>query len=138
MTKTTFQRITPALAGLAALAMPLAAAARTAAPSPDTLRAGLYAAQERLEAMRPALAADHHGNNGPHTAIERELARATLTDRDQMGFRMLLGRTAVEGRLMVDPDQSYVMGKLKPPRKKRSKKSNRTDEKTFYNKEATP
>jgi hypothetical protein len=62
----------------------------------------------------------------------------TLTDRDQMGFRMLLGRTAVEGRLVVDPDQSYVMGKLKPPRRKRSTKSRRPDGKTFNNKEATP
>jgi hypothetical protein len=43
----------------------------------------------------------------------------TLTDRDQMGFRMLLGRTAVEGRLVVDPDQSFVMGNLRPPKQKR-------------------
>jgi hypothetical protein len=62
----------------------------------------------------------------------------TLTDRDQMGFRMLLGRTAVEGRLVVDPDQSYMMGKLRPPRKKRPTKSRRTVGKTFNNEEATP
>jgi len=34
----------------------------------------------------------------------------TLTDRDQMGFRMLIGRTAMERRLIVDPTVSYRLG----------------------------
>ena len=34
----------------------------------------------------------------------------TLTKRDQMGFRMLLGRTAMTGRLLVDPGRSYRAG----------------------------
>lgn len=38
----------------------------------------------------------------------------TLTDRDQMGFRMLIGRTAMENRLIIDPTASYRLGK---PRK---------------------
>jgi len=38
----------------------------------------------------------------------------TLTDRDQMGFRMLIGRTAMHHRLIVDPAASYRIGK---PRK---------------------
>jgi hypothetical protein len=37
----------------------------------------------------------------------------TLTDRDQMGFRMLIGRTAMERRLIVDPTVSYRSGKLR-------------------------
>jgi hypothetical protein len=49
----------------------------------------------------------------------------TLTDRDQMGFRMLLGRTAVEGRLVVDPDRSFVMGRRRPRKKKSDKKEPR-------------
>lgn len=35
----------------------------------------------------------------------------TLTDRDQMGFRMLIGRTAMERRLIIDPTVSYRLGK---------------------------
>lgn len=41
----------------------------------------------------------------------------TLTDRETMKFRMLLGRTAMDG-LYVDPNTSYLLG-----RKKRRKSS---------------
>ena len=36
---------------------------------------------------------------------------ATLTSRDNMGFRMLLGRTAIRGHYIVDPGRSYLIGK---------------------------
>lgn len=35
----------------------------------------------------------------------------TLTDRDIMKFRMLLGRTAIKGRFLVEAQSSYLTGK---------------------------
>lgn len=46
----------------------------------------------------------------------------TLTRRDAMGFRMLLGRQGIRRRFVVDPGRSYMAGKrtrkerLSPPR----------------------
>lgn len=35
----------------------------------------------------------------------------TLTNRDEMGFRMLLGRQALRRRFIVDPGRSFLAGK---------------------------
>ncbi len=44
--------------------------------------------------------------------LGKEIIRAemTLTDRDSMRFRMLLGRTAMNARFTVNPEASYLMG----------------------------
>lgn len=36
----------------------------------------------------------------------------TLTNRDSMGYRMLLGREAMIGRILVDPESSFLHGDL--------------------------
>jgi hypothetical protein len=38
----------------------------------------------------------------------------TLTNRDPMLFRMLLGRTAVENRFLINPGRAYLMGRSLP------------------------
>lgn len=38
----------------------------------------------------------------------------TLTNRDVMKFRMLLGRTALKPRFLVDSGRSYLVGELPP------------------------
>lgn len=38
-------------------------------------------------------------------------AEVTLTNRDTMLFRMLLGRTAMHGRFLVNPARSFLMGR---------------------------
>lgn len=34
----------------------------------------------------------------------------TLTNRDTMGYRMLLGRQAMSGKMLVDPESSFLLG----------------------------
>ena len=43
----------------------------------------------------------------------------TLTNRDEMGFRMLLGRQALRNRFLVDPGKSFQAGR--PIRKRHVK-----------------
>jgi len=44
---------------------------------------------------------------------ERWPIELTLIARDRLKFRMLLGREAMQGRLVVDPGRSYIGGKPK-------------------------
>lgn len=45
-----------------------------------------------------------------HIGEQRYEIELTLTNRDQMGFRMLVGRTAMARHLLVDPGRSYLQG----------------------------
>jgi hypothetical protein len=48
---------------------------------------------------------------GPH----RHRIEITLTDRDSMKFRALLGRTAIRGDYLVDSSRSYVQSRRRKP-----------------------
>jgi len=37
----------------------------------------------------------------------------TLTNRDAMGFRLLLGRTALSKRFLINPNKSFLINKMK-------------------------
>ena len=39
----------------------------------------------------------------------------TLTSRDDMRFRLLIGRTAIRGRFLVDASRSYLVSKRGAP-----------------------
>ncbi|MEZ5171420.1 MAG: RimK/LysX family protein [Acidimicrobiia bacterium] len=44
----------------------------------------------------------------------------TLTRRDEMGFRMLLGRSAVRRRFLIDPGRSFLTNSTTPTTRSRS------------------
>ncbi len=92
------------------------------------------AAEARLLEMRAVRSSSGQAETRP--VIETMVAAGgrqwpielTLTNRDVMGFRMLLGRQAVRSRFLVDSGQSYLQSsapkhKLKSSSKKRQKKS---------------
>ena len=62
---------------------------------------------------------DSGGHKEERVVIETQLEigghawpiEATLTARDDMLFRMLIGRTAINRRALVNPARSYVVGK---------------------------
>lgn len=47
----------------------------------------------------------------------------SLADREQMGFELILGRTAVRGHdLLIDPDHSRLAGRPRPKKKRSAAK----------------
>jgi hypothetical protein len=65
------------------------------------------------------LVSDSGGHKQRRYVIETQIlfggqairAEITLTNRDSMRFRMLLGRTAVNRHFLIDPSASYLQGK---------------------------
>jgi hypothetical protein len=55
----------------------------------------------------------------------------TLANRDEMGFRMLLGRQAFRKRFLVDGGKSYYGGKPKRRRARRRKAGDRSSRHTM-------
>lgn len=74
------------------------------------------------------MVSDSGGHRERRLVIESELGigdcrwpiELTVTNRDAMLFRMLLGRTAMCGHIVIDPARSYVLDK--PRRKRRVKR----------------
>ncbi len=48
-------------------------------------------------------------------------AELTLTNRDEMGFRMLVGREALRGSVLVDPGRSYLGGRPRRATRRRNR-----------------
>ncbi|MBL7002717.1 MAG: ATP-dependent zinc protease [Gammaproteobacteria bacterium] len=76
-----------------------------------------------IECVSPLIDEREVRDSGGHTetryVIETQIAigslihtaEVTLTNRDTMGFRMLIGRTAMKDRYLVDPGASYLTRK---------------------------
>lgn len=47
-----------------------------------------------------------------HIGGESWEIEVSLTNRDNMGYRMLFGREAMKGRMLVDPESSFLLGNL--------------------------
>lgn len=45
-----------------------------------------------------------------HIGQVTQTIQLTLTNRDSLGYRMLLGREAMQGRMLIDPEKSFIQG----------------------------
>lgn len=94
------------------------------------VRFGLHPAQRRKSIARECIAevidrrhVTDSGGRREFRYVIRTLLRLggqewpieiTLANRETMMFRMLLGRTALEGRAAIDPARSFVNGRITP------------------------
>lgn len=73
--------------------------------------------EQRFEVIDTRTVRSSNGLEETRPAIQVELAlgplvlpvTVTLTDREQMTYRMLVGREALAGRVLVDPYHSYLL-----------------------------
>lgn len=82
-------------------------------------------AEARLLEYRPVRSSTGHQTMRPVIVTPVRLLdqtwpiELTLASRDEMGFRMLLGREGVRGRFLVHPGASFFGGRPKKRRRKR-------------------
>lgn len=77
----------------------------------------------QADVLDKRIVTDSGGHREERIVIETTLSigghswpmEATLTARDDMLFRMLIGRTALKRRVVVNPARSYVVGKKTEP-----------------------
>ncbi|MBW3597964.1 MAG: ATP-dependent zinc protease [Planctomycetes bacterium] len=85
-------------------------------------------AEAKLLERRPVRSSTGHQSLRPVIVTQVALLgqiwpiELTLAGRDEMGFRMLLGREALRGRFLVHPGASYFGGKPARRRKKRRRR----------------
>lgn len=95
----------------------------------DRVRFGIHPRQQRTDIERVCeadifderLVSDSGGHREKRLVISTLVVigelhwpiELTLTDRDTMRFRMLLGRTAIHKRFVINPGASYLAGKPK-------------------------
>ncbi len=83
------------------------------------------AAEARVLDHRHVRSSSGHADERPVIVTELELLgerwpiELTLANRDQMGFRMLLGREAFRGRCLVDAARSFLAGRRKVRRRRK-------------------
>ena len=88
-------------------------------PNQDDTETEVFCEAEILDKR---MVTDSGGHKEERYVIRTELVIAgqnwpievTLTNRDTMLFRMLLGRTAMGKRVIVQPSKSFLLGKAKP------------------------
>lgn len=93
----------------------------------DWVRFGMHPVQNNIdeeiyceaEIIDQRMVTDSGGHKEKRIVISTELVlpthswpiEITLTNRDNMNFRMLLGRTAMKRKVIVKPGRSYLLGK---------------------------
>ena len=88
-------------------------------PNQDDTETEVFCEAEILDKR---MVTDSGGHKEERFVIRTELVLAgqswpievTLTNRDTMLFRMLLGRTAMGKRVIVQPSKSFLLGRAKP------------------------
>lgn len=80
-------------------------------------RAGAVQVRCPVDGWRKIRSSDGRQQERPYIVTNIQLAgevwpiELTLTKRDEMGFRMLVGRRAIRRRFLVNPGRSYLGGR---------------------------